>query len=317
VGTSRAGERIEPVYREGAKVAVVQSDSMHMEMDEAVLMLNGMELPPEVLEESGMEMPSMDAETTIQGVDEVLAATDRRPTRVRRTFQRLRESSVENGETKERTGPLEGRTIVLEQEEGEVSVELEDEGDEVDDVFLEGHRLTNYVDLLLPETEVEVGDSWQVEGEELREFIGMASGPTFFEDEEEEDNPLAEMLEDESTVTGDVTLLEIEEREGVRSAVLAYTIELTAQADDPEVFGAAPEGMEYASGALEIRIEVKGKLWYALGEGRPVAAESSFDGTFECHFEVRGEMEGNEMVMKVELTGSIDGEGSCRWSPLE
>jgi hypothetical protein len=261
----------------------------------------------------------MRQETSLRHVDVFLAAEEGRPTRVRRTFERLREHSLEDGEEQDKVGALEGRTIVLVEEQGEVEVELEGD-EEVEELFLEGHRLTRDEDLLLPDGEVAVGATWQVEGEALRRLLGFDSGPVLFEpDEGEEDgDPFEDLLEEASTITGSVEFAKIEEREDLRCAVLALAIELQGELDDPAALGFEPEeGMEEVRGGLRMELRVEGKLWFALAEGRPVAIELALEGSVDCTFEARMRAEGQDFQMKVEVPGTVEGELAGTWSSPE
>src|ERR1700752_4196918 len=119
---SSGGERIEVVYREGVETACTCKESLRITTDEASFTLNGID---EALDEDEMEPSVSSVETTLRIRDRVLEADDGRPIRLRGEFDELREKLDVDGEETEKTGPLEGRALLLQDEGGEVKVELE------------------------------------------------------------------------------------------------------------------------------------------------------------------------------------------------
>ncbi len=219
---SARGERLQALYLEGAELGATHIETFGIEVSEFSVTVNGMELPPEAVEEMGTMLPPTREKKSLRTRDAVLAVSDGQPTRVRRMFEELREHSLEEGEEQEKTGPLEGRTLVISAEEGETHAELEGDEEELDEIFLAGHRLTYDSDLLLPEAPVAVGDKWALSDEALRRFVDFDGGPVLFEpDEDEEHDLFEELLKESSTITGEVEFVEIEERDGLRCAALA------------------------------------------------------------------------------------------------
>lgn len=109
-------------------------------------------------------------------------------------------------------------------------------------------------DLLLPDGEVVVGDSWPVEDAALHEILGMGPRPVLFEQDDDE-QLFGESLKEGGTITGTVEFEEIEEREGVRCAALTFTIEFQTEINGMEVFGIQPdEVIEDTSCVLEAEI---------------------------------------------------------------
>jgi hypothetical protein len=310
VGTSRAGERIELVYREGVEISLTRKETMRIALESQSFLVDGEEVPPDEMEEDEGEA-STTIETILRSRDRVLASEQGRPTRVRREFEELSEKTLEDGEESERTGPLEGRALLLDEDAGEVKVELEGDGEEVDEQYLEGHRLTDPIEALLPQEEVAIGDSWEVEDAALRELFGIdASGPTLFEDDEGEEAHPFDALEDGSTVTADVEFTAIEEHDGLRCAVLAFTYELQAETDARGEFAKV----------FDLEMHGEGRLWWSLAEARPVAMEHDFEGTLEVRSGIRLEMEEEEekeTVLDSTMASSIEGQGSSEWSVTE
>lgn len=110
-------------------------------------------------------------------IDAFTAATDGLPDSVQRTFELL-----ESGTTRMRrdeevanewSGPLEGVTLGLSREEGELVVEVQG-GDEPDDeALLAGHTLTLALDALLPTEPVALGAEWEADGAALLRALGL------------------------------------------------------------------------------------------------------------------------------------------------
>jgi len=108
--------------------------------------------------------------------DEVVAADEGAPTKVRRAFE-----AASGGMEMEMRGepveidlgsPFDGVTLMLSLEEGVVEATVED-GDAPDDTErLEGHALPLPLDGLLPSGEVAAGDSWDIEPDALKRALG-------------------------------------------------------------------------------------------------------------------------------------------------
>ncbi|MEO0661640.1 MAG: hypothetical protein AAFZ87_08890, partial [Planctomycetota bacterium] len=111
--------------------------------------------------------------------DTVLTSDAGAPLRVRRSFDEIEGRSMveRRGEPveSEQDSAFEGLTLVLEEVDGEVQITVED-GDEPEPERLDGFGLTLMLDALLPEDDVEVGGTWEVEASAFETALaaGMA-----------------------------------------------------------------------------------------------------------------------------------------------
>jgi hypothetical protein len=314
---SPAGERLESTYPEGSSIAISFSGSFRMETGQVRVTLDGEELPPEALEGMEESFPSSEEVSRHRCVDTVLEASEGRPLRVRRLYEELRQHTVEGDEEKDEVGVLEGHPLLLREEDGEPLAELEDGEREVEERYLADHHLDRDTDVFLPAAEVELGDEWSLDEEGLRRFMGLRSSPVLFEldDEEQDEAEFEQKLNDAATIEGEARLLETEERDGIACAVIAFTIEMQASVDELSALGfELEEGMGEPSGSIGMQLSCEGKLWHALEEDRPVALEQTLTGELAMLMEMRFAMQDVELVMKVEMDGSLEGEGSTTWT---
>jgi len=307
------------LYPVGQRLREVSESDFSIEATEASATVNGMELPPEALEQMPFGQMSERTQSSSRELDEVLEVEDGRPVRLRRSFEALTRERTKAGDTEQQEGVLVGETLILQDDDGEVTAEVE--GDtEVDDFYLTGYRLTRLVDVLLPDEEVEVGDSWDVDDELLFALAGMDDGPELYEVEEdkrERGKGFGELMRESVEPTCKVTFEKIEERDGLRCAVLAYEVEVAGETDglDGSVFGAPEDGPEM-SGTLTADITIQGHVWHSLEEGRPVAHEGEIGGTLEMTMEMSLEAQGQTFEMRIELTIEASGRGESTWESV-
>ncbi len=108
--------------------------------------------------------------------DTILAASEGAPTKIKREFgEAAGGMSMEmRGEAMEMelASAFDGMTLTLTEKDGEVEVEVTD-GEAPEDERLNGHWMALAIDGLLPEDEVEAGDEWDIEGEDLAKALGL------------------------------------------------------------------------------------------------------------------------------------------------
>ena len=260
--------------------------------------------------------------------DQILTAKDGKPTSVRRTFDSLEGTSVRSTRGEEtvstNNGPLEGVTLALTlDEDGEVLVDVVEGDEPEDEALLEGHKLALGLDALLPAGVIEVDSPWDFDGAVLMSVLGLDLDAQFFPPQAREergggeggerggrgnrgggrgDQNLAKLLLD-AEWEGEATLTdEVVEVEGLSCRVIEFSAEGEAEIEDPpareprgdrggDAVGMVPAVRFGGTGTLEI----EGKLYVSLEEGRPVSLEAESTATAETETTRSGG--GGEMVI--------------------
>ncbi|MEM7311137.1 MAG: hypothetical protein AAF682_30985 [Planctomycetota bacterium] len=302
-------------YRTDVGYTYTQSDWFLMEASNYTVSINGEELPEEAAEQMGIGFPPRRMDTTQEQTTFYGEVDEGRPVSARRVFDTLEQQTAEGDEDEDLEGVLQGKTIVLEAGDGDgvrAEAELEDEDDDVDEEFLTGHRLTFAVEDYFPEDDVDEGDSWEISAEAARRILGLGedSGPSYFDDDEDdEDGGFDEVLDENAEIEGQVTFQSIEERDGLRCALLF--VELSVSATDVEL---DPDdlGGEDSFGEMDVAarmtVEISGteSVWFALDEGHPVASEGETQGTMEMVMELSdGEID-IEIAIEADLSSGLE-----------
>ena len=305
---SMRGERLEASYPEGLELVHAERDSFGLRIDQVThsssveAFLEGVEFP----------RPSALEERSIRYCDTVLAVSEGRPTRVRREFEELRKHTMEDDEERDEIGPLEGRSLLASEGDGEATAELQDDGDDVNEVYLADHPVRRYADYLLPDDPVELGERWELREEHLRRLTGIGPSPVYFESD------LSDLEEhlygdgEDCTVRGEAEFAAIVERDGLRCALVAFEIELETDVDHPQFRVSGKDVAGVTAGTMQFQLGYAGKMWYALAEGRPVAMQMHLDGTLDMRivFDLGGELE-------FRMKGSATGESFSTWKSPE
>ncbi|MFT5284328.1 MAG: hypothetical protein ACI8TQ_000484 [Planctomycetota bacterium] len=152
----------------GQSYKVVSESEVQMETVSFEIYRNG-----EPME--GMDDPGGSSEKrTVVTIDQILEADSGTATKMRRVFE-----TVEGVHTSERRGeqqydcPLDGLTLELQLEEGEVKVEVVDGEEPDDEQALEGHGFGFDADALLPGEAVSVDQSWELDDDQVRRVLGL------------------------------------------------------------------------------------------------------------------------------------------------
>ena len=112
-------------------------------------------------------------------LDTVMAHEDGSPTKVKRSFDTVESTSSRAGREGEMQetdadSPMDGETLILSlDDDGDVVAELESGDDPDEGSMLEGHSLTLALDALLPDEDVDAGDSWEIEKDALLRALSM------------------------------------------------------------------------------------------------------------------------------------------------
>lgn len=119
----------------------------------------------------------VDSSYHVVQIDEVQAHEGRKPTKVKRTYEKVGgEASFAMGDNENTTqmeSPFEGATLQLSGDDDNVKVEFL-EGKKPDhEGALEGHKLGLQLDALLPEKEVEKDAHWDLDNAQIKRALGL------------------------------------------------------------------------------------------------------------------------------------------------
>lgn len=251
----------------------------------------GMRIDGEDLEPS--EQPDYTSEwtETIAVTDEILGVEDGRPTDLKRTFDDLSQESTDTvgDDEVERSlsSDLEGETVrfTWDDDDEEYHVELVDEDSDLDPDVLQW--LSEDMDLLgvLPDDEVEVGDSWEID-ESVYLPLMWPSGLVGFHAEDEDapdadDNERNQQTIDNLEAEGTATFEEVrEDEDGRRLAVLSIELSITTSTSRTrEDEGPEGESVEVTVDE-EIERELEGEILWDLDAGHLHSVSLEGDSTW-------------------------------------
>lgn len=291
-----------PSYSKGATIRMESESTEELVFDDVRVIVNGSEM--EIPEEQKQIPEDQRTERKVVWVDRVVAVDGGRRTSVERAFETLDETSTGMKE-EEKEGVLVGRTLKLRiDDDGELAVEVEGE-DDVDDEYLERHRIEHLSDLYLPGKAVEIGDTWELSDEATA--LLAAGVPRLFELEDEEAE-FAALNRDNSTIEAEVTYARDEERDGRKCAVLEVTYEVVASIDgfDAALLGFDGEAMGLGDVEVLADYEMEGEghaqLWVALDGAHLVAEEDELMGSILVKFEIENQGMSFEIVTDMSLS---------------
>ncbi len=248
--------------------------------------------------------------------DEILETEDGVPLDFRRTFVDLHQENTRKAGEEESEGTnqsdLSDVTIrfLWDDEDETYYAELDDEDDDVDADVLE--HLTADMDLapLLPDDEVDEGDSWEVDEQGYLTLM-WPSGLVGWYDAEEEDGPdLGYSLQSVENLTGEgeATLEEIRDEDGVRVAVIS--VELTVETEI-ELDVSEEEEELGVTQTIEEERSVEGELLWDLDHGHLHSA--SFEASIEQTLTIAGPAAGPDGE-EIELEQVIEWEGEVAYT---
>ena len=219
--------------------------------------------------------------------DEIIEVEDGRPTDFRRTFVELIQESTQTiGEDDvelESGSDLEGVTIrfLWDDDDEAFYAELDDDDDDVDEDTLEWLRADMDLFGMLPDDDVEEGDSWEIDASAYLPLMWPGGLVDYFENEAEGydefeqamNRAVIENLEGEGTVTFEET----RDEDGTRVAVLS--VELAVESS-VELEREEEEGGDVTI-ELEIERDIEGEVLWDLDNGHLYSAHFEADSEWD------------------------------------
>lgn len=314
-------EELRVSYRTDQVVTFEQSDWASLTPSGFSVSINGEELPEESLEEMDSGLEAERTDDRVRMTTWLETVEDGRPIRGLRRFDALTRTKVEGEEKTEQEGVIVGRTLLLsgsvDSDEVEAQPAPDDAEPSIEDLYLAGHELAYEGERYFPARPVDVGDTWELEDEAVREILGLDSdAPTYFEPDEDEevDDPFEEAMNSAAELSGDVVYERREEVEGVECAVLVITLHVKVDGVDVDPAQLDIEEEEGVDVSAKITIEISGeeRLWFAIEEGRPMRSEAEYEGSTRLVMTMSNAEAGMEMDM--ELAMDLEGAFEGTWS---
>jgi hypothetical protein len=265
--------------------------------------------------------------TKVVHLDKVTDHADGVPTGLERSYETATRSDGE--ETVD--SPLDGETIELTLgDDGVVEAAMASGAAPDQDSVLEGHRLTLALDALLPEGEVSAEDSWELDGEAVVAALGIDHAATLFPrrewqpgggpgggDGERRRGPrmmggqTAQRLFQEAEWEATARLAaETASVEGIDCLVIELDLEAEGELEDQEPqWGGGrgrSAGLETSAAVpleTEFEIDLEGRLFFSVEEGRPLALE--VEGEFSLDTERTRERGESTMTIFMAQEGSF------------
>ena len=283
-------------YTVGRTLRVETATTFSLETTEFVFEIDG-----EPQDDRGGGGRSSEESRRVVTLDTVLEAADGEPSRVKRVFETLESSGAFRfGDREmeiEHERPLEGVTLEITEEGAEVV----DGPEPDDDAVLEGHALALALDALLPDEEVEVGDTWSLDGERVMRALSLDLESALFVRPAPEDgmrgeggerrrgprggprgggSPAQMFSEGEWSATATLEALDAENEAG-KCARIALELKCSGELPEPEFGGGrGRRGRSLAArtprGPVRensFDVELEGHLDFLLEERFPVALE--------------------------------------------
>ncbi len=308
LGVLRAGsirESLQTEYSTGAKLHVSRETKVSMETTSMSFEIDG-----EPMDRGGRGGGRATRNVhRVDYVDLIQEVSEGTPSKIKRTFEAIEGEAVMGDQDISLEAPLNGLTLLLSRDDGEVEAELE-EGTVEDDAMLEGHHMALSLDLLLPADSVAIGDEWEPEdGADLLVALGLDLTPKLFLPPAFERGGGGGRGGGRGGGSGrgmgagteaffqavdwdiSASLLEqTEEYEGEECLVVKIEAEGSGELEEPERGGRGERRREFELGApasngrsvmrrgTEIEIEMSGKLLFSREAQRPI------------HFEIKGEI---------------------------
>lgn len=277
--------------------------------------------------------PTIDETRTFAMVDTVKAVEDGQPTHVRRKFETIEGSSFSVMGDRENESnsecPLSGTVIDVTVDGEDVITEMVEGSEPDDEKCMEGHAPALALDGLLPSSEVEAGESWELDGEAIQRALGFDLEHAYFPPpvrEEAEEGGRggrggrgrggrgggggAARFFQAGEWEGEATLLEgTKEHEGVECHVIEITAEASGELPERERTGGGGGrggrslGLPSARPENSFEIELEATLYFSVADKRPMRFEAEAELSAESVVEMQ--RRDSQMVMSSAQEGTL------------
>ncbi|MEM6673189.1 MAG: hypothetical protein AAF726_10105 [Planctomycetota bacterium] len=290
---------------EGSTVTKTFVNELRLELVEIGIELDGEEQDPP---SDGLPEVTIADDERIVFVDEYVSVADGRATELIRTFETLEDTSTQaqrfpDGEGSEQSSEgeseLEGKSVVFEWDDDDESYDVSfAEDEDGDDDLLEGlEGDADFLFLLQPEDDVEVGDSWSVDGELFTRISSPGGNLKILS--EGDDEEFSEQFADGLVGDLEMTLESIEDGVAVVSIEGQVDTEIEVDVETPD----APEGFE-ASQTFSFSFDIEGKLEWDLESG--VASSMELDAEVEMELLSTNSMGETSLVQRQTYEGTFE-----------
>jgi hypothetical protein len=290
---------------DGLVLAKSGTYSVDFVLDDMALEVNGEEV----------DLPEMDAITNASGgslvvTDTYGGASDGRFTRMTRTFVEATEGSRSTGGPEdvdeESESPLVGLTVVFTWDEDgeEYTVAFgEEDADEDADLLVDLEPGIDFAQLL-PEGEVEEGESWTLDAGLMSDVL-ETGGDLKFDDEP--DGPQEELIDEavDENLEGEITCT----YEGMRTvdgrevAVVSVAVDAQGEAESDGTEDVGESGFEVAmERRASVELEFAGELLWDVEANHFVSFELSGDLVITMEETGTADFDGNELVQSSTMT---------------
>ena len=293
----------------GSKVSKTFTNTLRMDLV-GITLERGGEVQ-EVPEDGLPEVRIADDEEIIV-LDEYVEVDGGRGTVILRTFDSLRNDSTQtftlpDGTDEEQAtegeSDLEGRTIRLKWDADEESYDAEyADGEEGDEELLEGVRGDADFLFLLPDEDVDVGDTWTLDAE-IFSRISSPSGDLKIVEEGagDDSSQFSEDFEDGLEGEFEATLESIDE-DGVAKITITGEVETSVDVEVDTSDG--PEGLEIEQ-TFRFHFDLEGELLWDTERG--VASSMTLSGAVELDLAATTSMGENEFIQTQSFEGTFEG----------
>ncbi|MEM9378759.1 MAG: hypothetical protein AAGB93_02340 [Planctomycetota bacterium] len=292
----------------GTQVTKTFTNTLRMDLVGITIEQGGEE---EEVPEDGLPEVQIADDEEIVVMDEYVSVDGGRGTVILRTFDSLRNDSsqtfslpdgTEEEQSSEGESELEGRTVRLTWDGDEEAYEAEYADDEDgDESLLEGIRGDADFLFLLPDEDVDVGDSWTLDASVFSRISSPSGDLQIIEDgEEDSSSDFSRDFEDGLEGEFEATLDSIDE-EGVAKITLEGVVETAVDVDVDTADG--PEGLEIVQ-TFSFQFDLEGELLWDTERG--VAASMSLTGAVELDLAATTSMGEREFVQTQAFEGTFE-----------